>query len=143
MQEKLLLSWSDADGPTRESALCIAVLTNLFDPTELAAEGEDGLSTLQEDIAFGLDSCPGEVRKVTLFRHHPEGVVLVRFVDPQDAAECVRIMGGRWFGGRRVHAELWDGVTMYGAADEGARRREEEGRRLDAFGDWLEGGADA
>jgi HIV Tat-specific factor 1 len=134
MQEQLALSWSDGDGPVKEAALCIVVLKNMFDPQTLANGGDAALGELRADIDEGLEMVDGEVRKVTVFKRHPEGVVLVRFTDPVHAEECVRVMRGRWFDGRRIDAQLWDGVTMYGATDHDEKDREEEAR-MDQFGD--------
>jgi HIV Tat-specific factor 1 len=143
MQERLALGWSDGIGPTKETALCIVVLKNLFDPNELAKLGEQGVKELEQDIAAGLEDCKGEIKKVTVFTKHVDGVCLVRFVDPVDAEECVRIMRGRWFDGRKIDAALWDGITQYAPAvtsDDVEERKQKEQQRLDEFADWIESG---
>ena len=65
-------------------------------------------------------------------------MVLVRFTDPVHAEECVRVMRGRWFDGRRIDAHLWDGITSYASNDREAEEKEQE-ERMDRFGDFLEG----
>jgi len=103
-QEQLALSWSDGDGPTKDSALCIVVLKNMFDPQQLLDGGQVGFSLiprllslvfrrpsdkfgivyrpetqaaveeLGRDIDEGLESVDGEVKKVTVFKRHPQGL---------------------------------------------------------------------
>lgn len=75
-------------------------------------------------------------------QQHPEGVVSIRFRDPEPAAACVRLMNGRFFGGRRLVAEVYDGKTRYDAykSGKGQETEEEEKARLDRYAKWLEGG---
>ena len=52
---------------------------------------------------------------------------------------CVAAMRGRWFGGKRIDASLWDGVTNYAKA--GVRDDEteaEQNARLEKFAADLE-----
>ncbi len=35
------------------------------------------------------------------------------FKEPEEADTCQTTLNGRWFGGRKLSAELWDGVTDY------------------------------
>jgi len=135
-QEQLALSWSDGAEPVKETALCIVVLKNMFDPQELEDGGPAAVDDLVRDIDEGLADMEGEVKKVTLFKK--PGVVLVRYTDPVHAENCVRMMRGRWFDGRRIDAHLWDGVTEYGPKDAEAEDKE-QAERMDKFGDFLEG----
>lgn len=43
-------------------------------------------------------------------------------------------MNGRYFAKRKLVAEWYDGITNYKVKE----NEEDEKRRLDAFGDWLE-----
>lgn len=43
-------------------------------------------------------------------------------------------MNGRYFAQRQLVAEWYDGITNYKVKES----KEEEQKRLDAFGDWLE-----
>jgi HIV Tat-specific factor 1 len=53
-------------------------------------------------------------------------------------------MNGRWFSGRRIEAQIYDGKVRYkkakgGTAGDGT---EDEEMRLEKFGAWLEDGND-
>ena len=117
------------------------------------------LEELQEDPSAVLDikddireecSKLGDVTNVVLYDKEPDGVVTVRFTDPGAAMQCVRVMDGRFFGGTRVEAYISDGREKFrktnekrAALEDMAERGidaedEEEQRRLDEFGTWLE-----
>ena len=51
-------------------------------------------------------------------------------------------MNGRYFSGRRIEAEIYDGKTRYKKAKGGATgdESEDEAKRLEKFGAWLEDG---
>lgn len=44
---------------------------------------------------------------VRVFHHNPEGVVMVKFTTEDAADECVKVMSGRFFGGRELMAHKW------------------------------------
>lgn len=67
---------------------------------------------------------------------HPQGVVVILFEEHAAATRCVEKMNGRYFAGARIEAEFYDGWTDF--KQEEIKDDEEEKRRLDAFGDWLE-----
>lgn len=89
----------------------------------------------------------------------PQGICSVRYKDDISAQACIRVMHGRFFAGRRVEAELYDGTTKYrrsgdasenkieaedthqneetGREDEGEAEKEER-MRLANYGKWLE-----
>lgn len=131
----------------------------------------------QEDVSAILDikqdirdecSKIGEVTNVVLYDKEPEGVVSVRFTDPDAARQCVQVsrlfyrmpgdptdilpqvMGGRFFGGTQVVAYISEGREKFKKTNE--RREaledmaerginaddEDENQRLDEFGTWLE-----
>jgi HIV Tat-specific factor 1 len=118
------------------------------------------LTNRQEDVAAILDikedirdECAkvGEVTNVVLYDKEPEGVVSVRFADPESARQCVEVMDGRFFGGTRIEAYVSEGREKFkktnerrAALEEMAERGtiydvdEEEEQRLDEFGNWLE-----
>lgn len=92
----------------------------------------------------------GEVTNVVLYDKEPEGVVSVRFAEPESARECVKTMDGRWFGGIQVVAYISEGREKFkktnerrAALEDMAERGidaedEDEAQRLDEFGTWLE-----
>lgn len=50
---------------------------------------------------------------ILLLKRHEEGVATLKFRDPAHADECIRNLHGRWFAGKKITAETWDGVTNY------------------------------
>jgi HIV Tat-specific factor 1 len=138
------LAWGGFDDAVRPERATV-VLRGLFDPAELspAAPGSAAAAAELERDVRGEAARAGRVGKLRVFARHPEGVVVVKFEDEEAAAACVASLGGRWFGGRRVAAALWDGLEDFAAAEAAAPRsaaeEAEEAARLDAFGRELEG----
>ena len=160
------LAWDNADPEDEETErtsaslnktsalLRIVVLMGMFQPSdfeeddEAAARREAGgkrsfEEELEEDLVTELEEHCGEPEKLTLFPKHPKGVILVKFKTAFAAAECVKLMHKRWYGGRQLSAIYWDGATDYSAnafldADGGAQEEEAETNRLEKFGDWIE-----
>ncbi|XP_047571747.1 HIV Tat-specific factor 1 isoform X2 [Lutra lutra] len=66
------------------------------------------------------------------FERHPDGVASVSFRDPEEADYCIQTLDGRWFGGRQITAQAWDGTTDY-QVEETTREREERLRGWEAF----------
>ncbi|KAL7492975.1 hypothetical protein ACHAWT_002122 [Skeletonema menzelii] len=130
--------------------LRIIVLMNMFDPRELEQHGEDDenndndddtndtrLRALEREVHTECEKI-GSVEKITIFSKHPAGVVIVKFVKPNDASDAVKSFNGMVRGdGRKVEASFWDGITDYTIADAENEEKEAE-KRLDKFGDWLE-----
>lgn len=124
------------------------ILKHMFTLKELE-EDPSAVLDIKEDIR---DECSklGDVTNVVLYDKEPDGVVTVRFTDPGAAMQCVRVMDGRFFGGTRVEAYISDGREKFkktnekrAALEDIAERGvdaedEEEQRRLDEFGTWLE-----
>lgn len=50
---------------------------------------------------------------MTIFERHPEGVVIIKFGTAYAAEQCVKVMNGRFFAGRKLQAFYWDGSTDY------------------------------
>ena len=80
--------------------------------------------------------------QVKVYHHSPEGVVTVKFRSPEAAQSCIRLMAGRFFGGRRLEAEPWDGIATWHAAKP-AETPEEQAARLEAFARELEAAEEA
>ena len=83
----------------------------------------------------------GEIQRLVVHPEHPEAPIVVRFKSTGAATAAISAFNGRWFGGRRITCDFWDGITDFGGASH-ASGEEEEQQRLDAFGAWLEGGED-
>lgn len=132
MHERAKLSWDEDAGNRSESALLIVVLKGLFVPGAELDERE-----LERDLIEGLEPVltqgGGEIKKITLFKSHPEAVILIRFNESSTALACVELMDGRWFDGRKVSAELWDGVTEYAPKLEPEARALQDEERLARF----------
>ena len=154
------LSWNEDDdiGITNKSkALKIVVLQGLFHPSDFNATDLKFEKDLEEDIASECSKC-GEIEKITLFTNNINGIIIVKYKTSYAALECITLMNNRYFGGNKIRAFFWDGVTDYtvaaptndsvtggmsgsGESSVDAAEREEE-HRLDEFGDWLEQGQD-
>ncbi|RKP01650.1 hypothetical protein CXG81DRAFT_754, partial [Caulochytrium protostelioides] len=110
------LEWFDDSVPQlSQKAQRTVVLTGLFTLAELAAD-VTLLLDLQEDVR---EECArfGEVTSVIVFDREPRGVVMVRFREQPSADVCVACMRGRWFGGQRIGAAIWDGATRFRRTD--------------------------
>lgn len=125
------------------------------------------MEELQEDLE-GECKKLGPIEKMTIFEKHPEGVVIIKFGTAYAAEQCVKLMNGRFFGGRKLQSFYWDGATDYtkaiyvekpaapaaataavsaGASDTSSAatssaavmdEEAEEERRLEEFGDYLD-----
>mmetsp|Transcript_25722 Transcript_25722/g.36668 ORF Transcript_25722/g.36668 Transcript_25722/m.36668 type:complete len:269 (+) Transcript_25722:249-1055(+) len=123
--------------------LRIIVLMNMFDPRELECDNGDDddndtrLRALEREVHTQCEEI-GTVEKITIFSKHPAGVIIVKFVKPNDASDAVKAFNGKVRGnGRKVEASFFDGVTDYTVVDVEKEEKEAE-KRLDKFGDWLE-----
>lgn len=54
-----------------------------------------------------------ESGSVCVLQRHPDGVASVAFKEAEEADACILSFNGRWFGGRQLSAQLWDGATDY------------------------------
>lgn len=147
---KQALAWNEDDdlGVSKRRALKIVVLENMFHPDE-ASKDESFFDDLERDIVEECEKC-GPIDKITVFSTNPKGVVIVKFHTAFAAQECVRVMDGRFFGGRKLRCMFWDGVTNYSVptmstadgtshtASGATAEVDAEEERLDAFGDWLD-----
>jgi HIV Tat-specific factor 1 len=130
------LSWSEDDdsGAGKFSFLKIVVLEGMFIPEDF--EEEAFLGELEEDIAGECGKC-GVIEKITVFSGNPRGIVVVKFGTSFSAQQCISMMDGRFFGGRKIRCFFWDQVTNYTVVDE-AKEDQLEKKRIEEFGDWLE-----
>ncbi|XP_013793531.1 HIV Tat-specific factor 1 homolog isoform X2 [Limulus polyphemus] len=112
----------------------VVVIKNMFDPKEFEVDATLILE-YQKDLRDECSKC-GEVKKVTIYDRHPEGVVLVTFKEPEEADQCIALMNKRWFAGRQLSAETWDGRTKYTVIE----TEDEKKKRLETWEGFLEGG---
>ncbi|SLM41302.1 nuclear mrna splicing factor-associated [Lasallia pustulata] len=124
----------------------VVILKHMFTLAELE-EDPAAILDIKEDIR---EECAklGDVTNVVLFDKEPDGVASVRYGNAEAAKACVRVMDGRFFSGTKVEAYIADGNEKFkkssekklGTEEEGEEDAEadDEGRRLDKFGSWLE-----
>ncbi|CUA66762.1 Splicing factor U2AF-associated protein 2 [Rhizoctonia solani] len=145
--EKKLAGW-DSDDESGLSAPSVTnsrvvVLKHMFTKAELA-EDATLLLDLKEDVREECSTL-GEVTNVVLYDEEEDGVMTVKFRDPVSAQACILRMNGRFFAGRQVVAELFDGKQRYRKSGHDASHGNAEGdddeqaerKRLDDFADWL------
>lgn len=139
---KQALTWNEDDdiGVSNKAALKIVVLEGMFHPTDF--DNSTFENDLERDIVSECETKCGPIEKLTLFSKHDAGIAIVKFGTSYAAQECVNLMNGRFFGGRRLKSYFWDGVTNYTMTNSYMKHAEEEEKkeeaRLDDFGDWLD-----
>lgn len=111
----------------------IVIVKNLFE-SSMFDENVSLILEFQQDLR---EECSkrGEVRKVILYDRHPEGVAQINMKTPEEADECVQLLNNRWFGKRKITAEIWDGKTKFKIQETDSQISE----RLDKWDKFLEG----
>ncbi|CAG2115067.1 unnamed protein product [Medioppia subpectinata] len=134
-----LLDWRP-DKVVTERPKCekTVVISNMFDPKDFVADAKLILE-YRSDLRDECGERCGEVKRVDVYDCHPEGVAAVVFAEFAGADQCVQLMNGRFFAGRRLAAEHWDGRTRY-KTDE---TEEEAAKRIQQWDEYLEREADA
>lgn len=89
----------------------VVIIKNLFTP-ELFNKEVALILEYQKDLRDECSKC-GTVRKVIIYDRHTEGVAQISMGDPEQADTVVQMMNGRYFGQRKLTAELWDGKAKY------------------------------
>ncbi|KAI8895325.1 hypothetical protein BC833DRAFT_529578, partial [Globomyces pollinis-pini] len=112
------------------------VLKHMFTLDELKEQPEL-LLDIKEDLR---EECAqfGEVTNVILFDLEPQGVMVVRFKTPESAQACILKMNGRLLDGRRIVAELPKGNENYQRSKTRGLDMDEELKRQEEYGKWLE-----
>jgi len=123
-QEKLL-DWVDRD--SRHKNERIIVFKNMFNVDDFE-KNPVLITDFRDDIKKECEKF-GEVKKVIVFDRNKEGVCSLAFATFEAADACLPVMNGRWFGGRRISAERWDGVTNY-------KIEETEEQKEERLGEW-------
>ncbi|MBN3278590.1 HTSF1 factor, partial [Polyodon spathula] len=108
----------------------VLIIRNMFHPKDFE-EDPLVLNEIREDLRTECEKF-GQVKKVLIFDRHPDGVASVAFKEPEEADVCQLALNGRWFGGRKLSAELWDGKTDY-QIEETSRERDERLKGWSSF----------
>ncbi|XP_051972570.1 HIV Tat-specific factor 1-like [Xyrauchen texanus] len=114
----------------------VVIVQNMFHPSDFE-EDPLVLNEYRDDLRTECEKF-GQVKKVIIFDRHPDGVASMAFKEPEEADMCQAALNGRWFGGRQLSAQLWDGVTDY-QVEETSREREERLKGWTTF--LVDGGA--
>lgn len=133
---KQAIGWDEGDNGRITGGLKglrIVVLKHLFTLSMLQSD-DTILDQLEKQIRKECSEF-GDVEKITVFSKNPQGVILVKFVQPAAATEAVKLYNGRKWGQNKIEASYWDGITDFTAYDDAADDTEQ---RLEAFGKWLE-----
>ncbi|XP_078740823.1 17S U2 SnRNP complex component HTATSF1, partial [Lampetra fluviatilis] len=131
-QQKKQLDWKPerAAGSLRLKHERVVILHQLFHPSDFQ-DDPLVLNEISQDLRSEAEKF-GCVKKVILFDRHPDGVASVSFREAEEADGCVAALHGRWFGGRQLQAETWDGVTDY-QVEETSRERDERIKGWEGF----------
>ena len=139
-QAKRALDWGGHDDKTdakTDAKKTTVILSGMFALEEMFSDASFR-AELEEDVSTECGRF-GEVTKVKVFSTNPDGVVSARFATEAAAEACAAAMRGRWFGGNRVRARLWDGATDYAKANGADDETEaEQSARLEKFAADLE-----
>jgi len=122
----------DEDGP-KKGGLRIVVIKHLFHPDD-AKNDPRFYDDLKLEAGQEIEAKSGTIEKLTVFEGSPLGAVAVKFKSSAGAEECIKFFNGRFFAGRKLEVEYFDGKTNYKVKD----KDDDEAKRLKAFGDWLE-----
>ncbi|OGE56055.1 hypothetical protein PENARI_c003G03163 [Penicillium arizonense] len=141
--EKLGCWDSEEEGQVYNKYAHMVTLKHMFTLKELD-DDPAAILEIKEDIRNECEKF-GEVTNTVLYDLEPEGVVTVRFKDPAAARNCVEAFSGRKFSGLEVVAYVQTSRERYRRSGtqrdalEGIDTEAEEQKRLDRFGDFLEG----
>jgi HIV Tat-specific factor 1 len=127
-QERRMLGWDGYDDTAAPASRTTVVLAPMFSREEVRADPTGLPRLVERDVAGECARRGLRVVKCVAFSRHPRGVVTVRLATPEDADACLAAMQGRSYGGRKVQASLWDGVTNLRAEEEEPEEVGEEDR---------------
>ncbi|XP_051824307.1 HIV Tat-specific factor 1 [Antechinus flavipes] len=131
LQQKQLDWWPEKKtGTARMRHERVVIIKNMFHPKDFE-EDPLVLNEIREDLRTECEKF-GQVKKVLVFDRHPDGVASVSYKEPEEADLCIQALNERWFGGRQLNVEVWDGVTDY-QVEETSREREERLKGWESF----------
>ena len=90
---------------------------------------------IEDELRVEIEEKVGSVAKIDFFKDSPLAVCKIRFLSGLHAEECIKLMNGRFFDGRKLLCFFWDGKTDYKVVRESDEAVNE---RINEFGDWLE-----
>ncbi|KAM9326147.1 17S U2 SnRNP complex component HTATSF1 [Gastrophryne carolinensis] len=108
----------------------VVIIRNMFHPKDFE-EDPLVLNEIREDLRSECEKF-GQVKKILIFDRHPDGVASIAFKEAEEGDACIQAFNGRWFGGRQLLVEIWDGVTDY-QIEETSREREERLKGWEKF----------
>lgn len=109
------------------------IMKYMFDLEE-AKESPTFYEDLKVEVGLECERTCGPLEKVTVFAGNPDGVIALKFKSAVSAAKCIELNNKRFFGGREISCFYFDGKTNYKMQE----TEEDQKKRLDDFGDWLE-----
>jgi len=121
-----VLSWNEDDRRH-------IVIKNMFDPKE-AWNDPNFFKELKEEVE-GECSLMGGVEKIQIFEFNPEGVMVIKFTEHEGAEKAVEKLNGRYFGGKQLFVDYYDGITDYFVEESEEMKKQ----RIDHWEKWLEG----
>ena len=128
-QDKLL-DW--VDRPKKRSKFDrIVILKNMFDNKEFEQD-PSLINELKEDLNSECGKF-GDIKKLLVFDRNPEGVASILFSEPEFADSCIEGLNGRYYAGKTISAETYDGMTKYDVQE----TEEELKKRLDQWEHFL------
>ncbi|CAO3663100.1 unnamed protein product [Umbelopsis vinacea] len=133
------LDWVDDEvGKKTEKFLKIVILKNMYTQKELD-DDPALLLELKDDVREECERL-GEVTNVIMYDKSPGGIISVRYKEPESAEACIKLMDKRYFAGKQIHAEIYDGHTKYqkSGASDAEEDEEAEKARLEKYAKWLE-----
>jgi HIV Tat-specific factor 1 len=134
-QQKKLDWFDETTGKRAEKSKKVMILKNMFTVEEIE-EDPSLILDLKEDVRTECENF-GEVTNVVLYEKNPEGVISVRFKDELSVLLCIRKMNGRYFAGKRIVAEVYDGKTKYRVDNPLENKEEEERKRSERYRQFL------
>ncbi|ORX79034.1 hypothetical protein BCR32DRAFT_234550 [Anaeromyces robustus] len=134
-QQKKLDWFDETTGKRAEKSKKVMILKNMFTVEEIE-EDPSLILDLKEDVRTECENF-GEVTNVVLYEKNPEGVISVRFKDELSVLLCIRKMNGRYFAGKRIVAEVYDGKTKYKVTNPLEDKEEEERKRSERYRQFL------
>ncbi|KAF5304432.1 hypothetical protein FQR65_LT07962 [Abscondita terminalis] len=115
MQEKLFDWRPEKQLGERAKHEKVVIVKNVFESSMFDVDVSLILE-FQQDLREECGKC-GTVKKVIIYDRHPEGIAQVNMKEPEEADAVVQLLNGRWFGKRKLSAEIWDGRTKFKIAE--------------------------